>query len=403
MALPLTPAQVAIVKATAPVLKAHGEEITSLFYKNLLGKNPELRNIFNKANQVGGAQPRALADAVVAYAYHIDDLGKLSSAVERIAHKHASLNVQPEQYPIVGKHLLEAVAEVLGDACTPEIADAWTAAYACLADIFINREQQLYAAFENWTGWRRFKIQKKVVESTEITSFHLVPEDGVALPLYLPGQYISLRLHIPKLGFNQPRQYSLSDVPNHNYYRISVKKETGKQVGYPGLISNMLHDDFNEGDVVELTHPTGEFFAPMEEETPIVLISAGVGITPMMSILNSAMAAKSSRNISLIHGARGSEVRAFADILKAASEKPNVRAVSFLSTLKDHEVQGVHYDFEGRINLEKVSPEHLFTGDSAAHYYICGPMPFMVDVQQHLLDRGVSQERIHLEIFGVGN
>jgi hemoglobin-like flavoprotein len=98
--------------------------ITSLFYKNLLDGNPELRNIFNEANQVGGAQPRALASAVLAYATYLDDLGKLSDAVERIAHKHTSLNVQPEQYPIVGKFLLEAVATVLGDACTSEIAEA---------------------------------------------------------------------------------------------------------------------------------------------------------------------------------------------------------------------------------------------------------------------------------------
>lgn len=124
MAAPLTSAQVAIVKATAPVLKEHGEEITSLFYRNMLDANPDLRNIFNMANQVGGAQPRALANAVFAYASHVDDIGKLSPAVERIAHKHASLNVQPQQYSIVGKFLLEAVATVLGDACTPEIAEA---------------------------------------------------------------------------------------------------------------------------------------------------------------------------------------------------------------------------------------------------------------------------------------
>lgn len=171
----------------------------------------------------------------------------------------------------------------------------------------------------------------------------------------------------------------------------------------PGLISNMLHDDFAEGDVVELTHPAGEFFVRVEEKTPIVLISAGVGITPMISILNSVMAVESSRNISLIHGSHSSEVRAFADNLKDAAAKTNVRAISFLSTLKDHEVQGVHYDFEGQINLDKVSPERLFTNDPTAHYYICGPMPFMTNVQQHLLGRGVNQERIHLEIFGVGN
>ncbi|KAI0424580.1 globin-like protein [Xylaria sp. FL1042] len=402
-AAPLTPSQIAIVKATAPVLKEHGVTITSLFYKNLLDANPDLRNVFNEANQVGGAQPRALAGAVFAYATYVDDLGKLAAAVERIAHKHASLNVQPEHYPIVGKHLLEAIATVLGDACTPEIAETWTAAYAALADIFINREQQIYKAFENWSGWRRFKIQKKVAESTEITSFYLAPEDGVALPQYLPGQYISLQLYIPKLGLRQPRQYSLSDAPGSDCYRISVKKESGKQLSAPGLISNMLHDDFEEGDIVELTHPTGEFFVRVEEETPIVLISAGVGITPMISILNSAVAAASPRSISLIHGAHGSEVRAFADALKDASKKPNVQASTFLSTLKANEVQGVDYDFEGRVNLDKVGTERLFTNDPTANYYVCGPTSFMTDIQQYLLDHDVSQDRIHLEIFGVGN
>ncbi|RWA05731.1 hypothetical protein EKO27_g9368 [Xylaria grammica] len=401
MAAPLTPSQIAVVKATAPVLKEHGETITTLFYKNLLDANPELRNVFNEANQIGGAQPRALAGAVFAYATYVDDLGKLGAAVERIAHKHASLNVQPEHYPIVGKYLLEAVAAVLGDACTPEIGEAWTAAYAVLADIFINREHQLYVAFENWTGWRRFKIQKKVAESSEITSFYLAPEDGVPLPAFLPGQYISLQLYIPQLGLRQPRQYSLSDAPGSDYYRISVKKESGPQVAVPGLISNKIHDEFNEGDVVELTHPTGEFFVRAEDETPIVLISAGVGITPMISILNSS--ATSSRKISLVHGAHGSEVRAFADTLKQAAGKPNVQVTTFLTTLKAGEVRGVDYDFEGRVDLGKVDPARLLTDDATAGYYVCGPTAFMKDVQQYLLDQGVSQERIHLEIFGVGN
>ncbi|KAI0196927.1 flavohemo protein [Astrocystis sublimbata] len=397
MATPLTPSQIAVVKSTAPVLKVHGEAITTLFYANLLAANPALRNVFNEANQVGGAQPRALAGAVFAYATYVDDLGKLGAAVERIAHKHASLNVQPDLYPVVGKFLIEAVAAVLGDACTAEIADAWTAAYAVLAEIFIAREQQIYVDFEKWTGWRRFKIQKKVIESSEITSFYLAPEDGVALPKFLPGQYISLQLHVPSLGLNQPRQYSLSDAPGKDYYRISVKKEAGKDAGVAGLISNLLHAEYKEGDVVELTHPTGEFFVKTEEETPLVLVSAGVGITPMMSIINSA---GSKRKISLIHGAHSSEVRAFADTLKSAA---NVQTTVFLSTLKAGEVQGVDYDFEGRVDLEKVEAARLCVDDAAAQYYVCGPTAFMTGIQQYLVGRGVGQDRVHLEIFGVGN
>lgn len=251
-----------------------------------------------------------------------------------------------------------------------------------------------------------------MVESTEITSFYLAPEDGVALPRYLPGQYISLQLYIPKLGLRQPRQYSLSDSPRSDYYRISVKKEAGKQVALPGLISNMLHDEFNEGDIVELTHPTGEFFVRIEEEekeTPIVLISAGVGITPMISILNSAIAAGSSsssrRPISVIHGAHGSSSRAFADVLRrAAAENPNVQTTLFLSTLGEGEAQGtVACDFEGRVDLDRVPPERLRADDPSAQYYVCGPAAFMADVRLRLRGRGVGRDRIHLEVFGVGN
>lgn len=234
----------------------------------------------------------------------------------------------------------------------------------------------------------------------------------MVLPSFLPGQYISLQLFIPKLGVYQPRQYSLSDAPpsqqsgsSENYYRISVKKESGKDVSMPGLISNMLHADFKEGDIVELTHPTGEFFVRVEEETPLVLISAGVGITPMISILNSILSKtpSSSRRVSLIHGAHASEVRAFSNTLKRVAQQPNVQTTLFLTTPKPEDAEGVDYDFAGRVDLEKVGAERLLLGDGAANYYVCGPNSFMADVQKGLLDRGVSQDRVHLEIFGVGN
>ncbi|KAI0145264.1 flavohemo protein [Xylariaceae sp. FL1272] len=399
MAAPLTPAQISVVKSTAPVLKEHGVTITALFYKNMLDANPKLHNIFNQANQVGGAQPRALAGAVFAYASYIDDLGKLGALVERIAQKHVSLNVAPEHYPIVGKYLIEAVAAVLGDACTPEIASAWTAAYAVLADIFINREKQIYNAHENWTGWRRFKIAKKVPESSDITSFYLVPEDGVALPLYLPGQYISIQLFVPKLGVRQPRQYSLSDEPRSDYYRISVKKETAKLATAPSLISTMLHEELQEGDVVELTHPAGEFFVEMDAKTPIALISAGVGITPMVSILNSALAKDSQRPISVVCGAHASEVRAFSKLLKEAGDKPNIQITTFLTNVKESD----EYNFHGRVDLDRIEPGQLFVGDANAHYYVCGPLGFMTHIKQQLIGRGVGSDRVHLEVFGVGD
>ncbi|KAI1134320.1 putative flavohemoglobin [Hypoxylon sp. FL0543] len=410
VAAPISPEHIAIVKATAPVLKEHGIEITTLFYKNMIAAHPELRNIFSMSNQASGAQPRALAAAVFAYATYVDDLDQLKAAVERIAHKHESLKVQPDQYPIVGKHLLEAVAAVLGDACTPEIGEAWTAAYAALADMFINRERQLYATHEDWPGWRRFKVQRKVPETCEITSFYLVPEDGKPLQSFLPGQYISLQVFVPQMGHMQPRQYSLSEAPRSDYYRISVKKEKGKQIGVPGLISNLLHENYKEGDVLELTAPAGEFFVDPKdgEDKPIALISAGVGLTPMISILNNAVNAGSRRRISWIHGVHSSEVRAFNDHIRETCAKDvnnNIKATFFVTSPRQRDVQGVDYHFAGRMDLSKVDQNSaLFLDDGRAEYYICGPYAFMKDMEKYLImNGGVGRERIHLEIFGTGD
>jgi nitric oxide dioxygenase len=154
MAASLTPEQIAIVKATAPVLQEHGNTITTVFYNNLLNANPELKNIFSLTSQTTGRQPRALAGAVLAYATYIDDLPKLRGAVERIAHKHVSLQVSAAQYDVVGRFLIQAIGQVLGDAATPDIVDAWTNAYGVLAGVFIGREAQMYEAnkADHWVG-----------------------------------------------------------------------------------------------------------------------------------------------------------------------------------------------------------------------------------------------------------
>ncbi|KAI1862381.1 uncharacterized protein JN550_010243 [Neoarthrinium moseri] len=404
---PLTLSQLAIVKSTAPILKENGEKITSLFYGNMIEHHPELHHIFNQTGQVTGAQPRALAGAVFAYASYVDDLGKLQTLVERIAHKHVSLTIQPEQYSIVGKYLIEAVATVLGDAVTPEVADAWTAAYAALADIFIKREKQLYDSHKDWTGWRRFKIQKKVEESSEITSFYLVAEDGQPLPNFKPGQYISLHVSIPEFGYMQPRQYSLSDAPHGDYYRISVKKESGRDLGPRGWVSNVLHENYKEGDVVELTHPTGEFFVdPVTDDTaPIVLLSAGVGVTPMISILNSLVATHSNRPISWIHGTRSSELQAFKEHIQSTCNKsPNLTSTVFNSHVTKTDVKGVDYQFDGRMDLKKLHQSSvLFLDNRRTQYYVCGPTNFMNDVRRYLITDGVTSERVHVEVFGVGD
>ncbi|KAF7896500.1 hypothetical protein EAF00_006514 [Botryotinia globosa] len=407
----LTPQQIDIIKATVPVVQEYGTTITTTFYKNVLDANPVLNNIFNQTNQRNGAQQRALSGALAAYAANIDNLAVLSDAVERICQKHASLFIRPEHYPIVGKYLLEAMGQVLGAALTPEILDAWTAAYNQLAQIMIDREAQLYREAGDWKEWRDFKVAKKVKESSIITSFYLEPVDGKPLPLFKPGQYISVQVHVPNFGYLQSRQYSLSDRPNEKYYRISVKREDAlvlPKVNAPveaGVISNTLHDSKNVGDIVQVSPPQGEFFLDLHKnvDSPVVLISAGVGLTPMVSILNTLVERRSTRPISYIHAARSKEVDAFhTHVQEIASSQSNIESWVFVKNLPaDHYGHPVK-DLAGRMDLSKVKADALHLDESSTVYFICGPGGFMNDMSKTLQTFGVSEDSIKLEVFGTG-
>lgn len=400
---PLSPEQIAIIKATAPVLKEHGVTITTLFYKNMIDANPELRNIFSSSSQANGRQPRALAQSVLAYATYIDDLPKLQHAVERIAQKHVSLTIQPAQYDIVGKYLMEAIGIVLGDAATPAIVDAWTNAYNILASVFIGREAELYRAHENWTGFRKFKILRKEREADRITSFYLTPKDGQPLPKFLPGQYISVQVFVPELGHLQSRQYSLSEAPEKEgaYYRISVKREHDDAVDVDGLISNMLHDKFNVGDEVELTHPQGEFLIdpadPTKEGVPGVFISAGVGATPLLSMLDSLTQSSISvrRPVSWLHTSRSKESLPFGEAVQRIQERNKDQVSTHVFLREDRDAR---FDL---LNLEH--DKDLFTHNNKTEYFICGPESFMLEVRQTLQGLGVARERIFLELFQTGD
>lgn len=153
-----------------------------------------------------GLQAEALARAVYAYAANIEDLTPILPIVERIAQKHASVHVAPSHYAVVGKHLLEAITQVVGaDVFKGDLYEAWGAAYWNLAHVFINREHELYEAAQ-WVGWREFVVAKKVWETEEVTSFYLKPRDGKPLEPYRPGQYISVQKFVPELGLQQSRQ-----------------------------------------------------------------------------------------------------------------------------------------------------------------------------------------------------
>ena len=283
----MTSGQRQLVKATVPTLKEHGLLLTTHFYGRVFAHNPELRNVFNQSNQQSGRQPMALATAVLAYAEHIDNPSVLGSALTRIGHKHTSLHIRPEHYPVVGQHLLASIGEVLGNAATPELLDAWSAAYWQLANLMISTEATLYAAHAakagGWTGWRSFRVKAKVRESDERTSFHLYPADGGLVAEHVPGQYLSLRLFIPELNLLQPHQYRITNAPNSSYYCISVKREIGSGLTVNDLFSSYLCDVVQVCDRIELSAPAGEGTVKTDTNNPVPVSRKGV--CPMAALV----------------------------------------------------------------------------------------------------------------------
>lgn len=391
-----------VIQSTVPVLEEFGEKITTRFYELLFKNHPELYNIFNVIHQKKKEQQKALANAVYQAAAHIDKLPELLPALERVFQKHRSLGVKAEHYPIVGKYLLLAIKDVLGDLATDEIMEAWEKAYGVLASVFISQEEALYQQSQNqeggWTGWKEFVVHKKIQESNVITSFYLSPADGQPLPTYKPGQYISLKAHIQKLHLDQIRQYSLSDAPNPNYYRISVKREDAADTHPAGMISTYLHNQIHEGDTVQISAPAGDFYLDTAKDTPVVFISGGVGFTPLMSMLNTSVKENPNRRIINIHAAINSEYHAMRDhVQQLAKQYPQITSYICYEKPTADDYKQNHFDKEGFIDLPWLK-QILPTEE--ADIYFCGPVPFMVCIKQILDQLGVKDERIHFEFFG---
>lgn len=392
-----------IVKSTAPVLDKHGEILTKHFYTRMFKNNPEVGPFFNPANQVSGTQQRALASAICAYAANIDNLEVLGEALELIAQKHASLQIKAEHYPIVGENLLASIKEVLGDAATDDILNAWTKAYGFLANIFIAREAEIYNENKQktggWEGFRRFVVISKETESEVISSFYLQPEDKGALPDFLPGQYITVRMKLTD-GQTTMRNYSLSEKPGVAYFRISVKREIGVSPETNGYVSNQLHDSVNEGDVIEVSPPCGEFFLDSDEQhkRPLVLLAAGIGITPILSILKAALESMPNRSIVIVHACINPRVQAFKSTLdKLALQHENLNVHYRYS-----DTSGIEDDLAQNCSLGLVDAEFVETllPSKNADYYFCGPHIFMTNIYQDLLQWGIPASQVHFEFFG---
>ncbi|MBM7645841.1 nitric oxide dioxygenase [Scopulibacillus daqui] len=390
-----------IIKATVPVLEEKGNEITKAFYKHLFSEHPELNHVFNQTHQKEGKQPRALAKLVYQAAAHIDRLEELLPAVKVVAHKHRSIGIKPEQYPIVGEHLLWAIKHVLGDQATDEIMKAWETAYGVIADAFIQLENELREDVKENNGWNDympFIIDKKVKESDVITSFYLKPANGQALPEYLPGQYISLKLNIPGEAYTHIRQYSLSDAPGKNYFRISVKREDEKAMYPEGVVSHYLHESMKEGDRMFVSAPAGDFTLDMSSYQPLVFISGGVGQTPLMSMLKTVIEKQPERPITWIHAAKNGNCHAFKEeVKKAAKKHKNLKTFICYNDPSSDDLEKKDIKKVGYIDEQWLSEIIEYRH---ASYYFCGPKPFMAAIYKILKQWEINDTDIHYEFFG---
>lgn len=382
----------AIVHASAPAIDRHGLAVVERMY-TLLFRDAAIEAVFDPTHMRDGTQPRALAEAVAGYAHHINDLDALTPLIERVAHKHVALGIEPEHYAAVGACLIEAMADILGRSATPAMLSAWSAAYSFLADIFIDREQTLSATIAGssggWAGLRTFVVDRAVRESDLIRSIYLVPEDGAPVLPHRPGQYLTLHLPVrPERPLY--RHYSLSSAPSSAGYRISVKHEPS------GTGSGFLHN-LQPGTRVACAAPAGHFVLDSPPERPIVLLSGGVGQTPLLSMLH-LLAAEDRAPVVYMHAALNGSAHAFkTETALLADRAAWIRRRTFYENPGPNDRLGVAYDCAGRIGEDELARA---CGQPDTDVYLCGPTGFMRAMLGSLARIGIAGERVRFEFFG---
>lgn len=385
-----SPRTIEIVKSTVPFLEEHGNQITDIFYQNMFAEHPELLDIFNETNQKLGRQQSALASTVLAAAKHLEKLAVLLPEVTQIAHKHRALQILPEHYPIVGKHILGAIKKVLGDAANDDIINAWAEAYDDIAGVFIHVEEDMYAN-AMWQGFATFKVTDKTLTGTDIAAFTVEPADAdqaidLSKMTLAAGQYITVKTDPEDTAHLALRHYSLCSASTDKGIQFAVRRDNRN--GHQGVVSNHLHDHVEVGDTILLSAPAGDFVLTPEliqqNEVPLVLISAGVGVTPVLAMLEAQIKANPARPIIWAYACQNGEYHAFAE-----------RVDALLSTAQQVEKHCFYFE-EGQL-LDETWLKEL---PKPADVYVCGSMAFMDSMIDGLLALKHGEDTVHYEPFG---
>ncbi|MFC4372838.1 FAD-binding oxidoreductase [Nocardia halotolerans] len=390
----LTVEHAEVVRATLPLIAGAVDEITEVFYRRLFDDHPELRrDLFNRGNQAQGSQSRALAASIAVYATYLVDpeLPHPASMLARIGHKHASLGITADQYQVVHDNLFAAIVRVLGaDVVTAPVARAWDRVYWLMADALIDLEKQLYidAGVQPGQVSRRATVLERTDDTADVAVFRVRAADPAEpLPGFVAGQYVSVGVRLPD-GARQLRQYSLIDAGGDGTLSFAVKR-VGRRPGCPaGEVSTWLHEQVWVGDELEISLPFGDLTVDPDATTPLVLISAGVGVTPMVGILEHLAARDPGRRVRVLHADRGPGTHPLRERVETLLGRLESAEADFWYS--DAEVEGAR---PGRIDVSVVDlPDD-------ADIYVCGGDGFLDAVRTQLHTMGVPAARVHIEQF----
>lgn len=373
-----------IIEATLPVIAERIGHITPDFYRRMFAARPDLMDgMFSRSSQLEGTQPKALAGSIAVFASYIVEHPDSypDEVLSRVAHKHASLGLQENEYPTVYKYLFEAIAADLAEAATEEVVEAWSEVYWLMANALIKIEKGLYAAQANEVAHAPFALVDRQETGDNVVVLTFEPADTTPMTAAKAGQYVSI-ITQARDGLRQPRQYTLLPAGEHQR-RIGVKLDPN------GEMTAVIHE-LKIGDTVEISNPYGDLTLTEfgGTDVPLYLFSAGIGVTPMISFLNELVSTGSQRSVTVVHADRSLNTWPLREEMAELVKKlPNGRLVSFI----EEEETG---DYLGRVDVTKLGVP------ADAHVYLCGPLPFMKGVRSALVDAGVQAQNINYEIFG---
>ena len=416
----LTPERLKIIGETAPAVaeKVIDGTIPHRFYEKMLGENPELRAFFNMSHhlanvgllkkarlsqpaafgqsmfQSGRTQEQVLAKSVVAAVEHLQNLEEIMGPAQRIVHRHCALGILPEHYQYVHDSFLAATAEVLGDAVTPAVADAWSGALLHVAEFFIEQEKALYdqttAMQSNWDTREPAEFVVRDVEraASNMTSLYLERADGSPPPIYQPGQHITLCENPTDEQYFAPRHYTIAaPAPIGNAIRICVRHLKGGDDEPAGLMSTFVNTSIRVGDTLKLRPPFGGFSADLA--TPyeqVAWVSAGAGITTALATIEPM--ARTGKRVVHWHADKDEASVAHVDELSEAPLHASLR------------YSGGRQSFSVDELAAQLAGSGVDVMDSKTAIFVCCPPSMILAVRNGLQQKGVPLDRIFYEAYG---